>query len=52
MVSAMNVHCMPVASFLEAYFASCYHRIKSKVGCFFKHAGSKSIFPSVVRSSK
>ena len=37
---------------MEAYFASTNHRIKSRVGWFFKHQGLIRVFQAMVRSSK
>jgi len=51
-LSAMKSRGMSVTSFMEAYFASADHRIKSRVGWFFKHQGLIRVFQAMIRSSK
>lgn len=48
----MTANGLSVATFMEAYFASSNHRIKSRVGWFFKHMGFTRIFQAMARSSK
>jgi hypothetical protein len=43
---------MNLASFLEAYFDSSNHRIKSRVGMFFQMGGMRRVFHAMMQSSK
>jgi hypothetical protein len=51
-LSTMRTQGMSLVSFLEAYFGSKNHRIKSRVGWFYKHGGFTRVFHDMVQSTK
>jgi hypothetical protein len=51
-LDTINAKGMNLGSFLEAYFHSNNHRIKSRVGWFFKQGWMRRVFRAMVKSSK